>query len=127
MLAATVTAACMIPASPASAASVSVSRDGMSSSMSFSWASSHSWNSGTLKVSDTKADGDSVKAQILDYANTEGTHSNNGGSGTTATFSNLGFNSSNYNITYIYLHGCVVISLYPDACTNGGKSYNPYA
>lgn len=95
--------------------------------MSFSWASSHSWNSGTLSLSDTKADGDSVKVQIDDQSETEGTHSSSSGSGSTVYWYNLYFNSSNFNVQYIYLHGCVVISFYPDACTNGGKSYNPYA
>ena len=113
----------------AHAATAGVSRDGMSASLWFTWVNAYKWNSGHLAVRDTKADGHGVHANILgtyDYKE-GGPYRNGSGSGTTVNWYNLYYTSSNYKIVYVRLQGCVELSLYPDACTSGGKTYNPNA
>ncbi|MFL6136193.1 MAG: hypothetical protein ACJ74O_00120 [Frankiaceae bacterium] len=124
---ATISAAGILPAMPASAASVSASRTGMSSSMNFNWINSHRWSNGYLSLSDTAADGDPVKVNIWDGYQLEGTRNNSNGSGTTLTWSGMYFDSGNLSLPFIYFEGCVVRALIDDACTNGARSYNPYA
>lgn len=117
-----------VPMAPASASYVSagVQRDGMAAGASWSWASSHSWNSGSITVTDTKSDGDSVYAQFSDQSGFEGgKHSETAGNGHSSTTNGLSFSSTNYNLQYVRLYGCVNISFYPDACTFGSNVNNP--
>ncbi len=120
--------ALLAPVNPASATTVSVARTGNSSHMNFSWASSHSWNSGTIYLTDTAADSHAIHTNIWDDISSsyEGRRDNNAGYNQTASYSTLSFNSSNYNLRVLHLEGCVNMTL-GDACSNGAGVTNPYA
>ena len=111
----------------ADAAFASVSRSGVSATMSFTWTSHTSWNSGTMQVNDTSADSSSVYAHVKDNWGDQGSKKHcHAGNGNYCVFNNLYFTRGQGTTQYIYLRGCVD-SIFGDECSTGSHVSNPFA
>ncbi len=122
--------AVLMPAAHAYAASpqtATVAQGSVSGSMTFTFTDHDSWNGGTLRVFDTKADSSSVYVQIKDNWGQQGSNKNcNTGNAGYCTFPGLYYNSGRGTVRYVYLRGCVD-SVWTDECSSGAQKLNVFA
>ncbi len=122
--------AVLMPAAHAYAATTNtalVDQGSVSGTMTFTFAAHDSWESGTLRVKDTKADSSSVYVQIKDNWGQQGTNKScNTGYNGYCTWTKLSYNRSQGTVRYVYLRGCVD-SVWTDECSSGEVKRNPLA